>query len=716
MKVLITSNYGLSTRAPFAALFRASRPYQVIVLTLLLGLAAALGWFRVIHRWEERSLAANVRDLAAGQTELLRGNLLGSIEVLNSAAAFCASRGKQVTRREFHDFVTAALARHPEIQALSWNPLVPAAERAERETASGGEGLHPFAFWEMNARGEPRPVAPRAAYLPVYLEEPVAGNERSLGFDLASDPRRRASLDRARDSGLPESTEPLRLVQETAGQFGFLILQPIYGGPDHTVANRRTNLAGFVSAVFRIGHLVEVSLGKSVSRDVEVAIRDDWASQTPIYSSGNPPPTNAAARLSDGDRWTSSQTLEFPGGRWRLYFRPTPRYLAAHGSFWQSRAGSAAGLVITLLACGYLRRGKRHAVELAQANAALRLEVVERRRAEGKADAANQAKSDFLAHMSHEIRTPLNAILGYAQILRRDPALAAVHRPAVETIASGGNHLLALINDVLDLSKIEAGHMELRSEPFSPRHLLERIETMFAQQCRRKGVAWRVTAPTDLPEYVHGDERKLRQVLINLVGNAVKFTDAGEIHLRVTLGPTRDARCRFEVGDTGTGIPPEARAAIFEPFRQGVGGDRRKGGTGLGLPIARRQVELMGGHLELMPDDRVGSRFCFEIPLHQGASDPVAPSSAEPPPELAAVLSRSPGLLARLQAAAELYSLTELQSCVVEIENLGETGCWLARRLGGWLAACDLQAVEQFVASNLPGSARVREPEVANAP
>jgi len=240
------------------------------------------------------------------------------------------------------------------------------------------------------------------------------------------------------------------------------------------------------------------------------------------------------------------------------------------------------------------------------------LELAEAR---DQALAANRAKSIFLANMSHEIRTPMNAVLGYAQILQRDMTLSKEQRGTLQIIQNSGHHLLGLINDILDISKIEAGAMEVRAENFYLHELIEGISDMFKIRCEQKQLIWRVE--NTLPEQVlvYADQGKLRQILINLLGNAVKFTETGEIILRLTrLGKES---YRFEVIDTGPGIPKESQEIIFEPFQQEQAG-LDKGGTGLGLAITQRQVELMQGHLSLVSEVGKGTCFSVQLPLALG--------------------------------------------------------------------------------------------------
>ncbi len=231
--------------------------------------------------------------------------------------------------------------------------------------------------------------------------------------------------------------------------------------------------------------------------------------------------------------------------------------------------------------------------------------------AKEEAETANRTKSLFLANMSHEIRTPLNAILGYSQILLRRKDLDIEQKRSIETIDNSGKNLLELLNDILDISKIEAGRLEIKLVNFSLNTLQDNLTKMFELQCHKKKLKWIVNEhKEDL--LVLGDESKLRQVLVNIIGNAIKFTDSGEVNLKIIRLIYDDYR--FEVIDTGKGIPRASHEKIFEPFAQEEEG-ALKGGTGLGLAICKKQLELMGSKLCLESTVGVGSRFYFTLKL-----------------------------------------------------------------------------------------------------
>lgn len=263
--------------------------------------------------------------------------------------------------------------------------------------------------------------------------------------------------------------------------------------------------------------------------------------------------------------------------------------------------------------------------ELRQINAELENRVEERtmdlRQAMEAAETANRAKSTFLANMSHELRTPLNAILGFAQLMSRDRTLDTEKRQQLSIINRSGEHLLHLINDILEMSKIEAGRIIFTPTCLDLHTLLDMLQELFYLRAAEKGLQFTIERVFILHPYVETDENKLRQVLINLIGNAIKFTQQGHVTLRVQmdlgshLTGSRSGILSFKVEDTGLGIEPSELASLFEPFTQSKNRQRVQEGTGLGLPISRQFVQLMGGDLTVQSQPGVGSTFAFSIPV-----------------------------------------------------------------------------------------------------
>jgi signal transduction histidine kinase len=298
----------------------------------------------------------------------------------------------------------------------------------------------------------------------------------------------------------------------------------------------------------------------------------------------------------------------------------------------------------------------------------LRQRTEELSKAKEEAEAANRAKSLFLANMSHELRTPLNAILGFTQVLERQSVLSPEQRDNLTVISRSGEHLLQLINDVLDVSKIEAGRITLSPSDVDLYGLLATLKSMVAERTLSKGLILAVTHDADVPHVIHTDEGKLRQILLNLLINAIKFTDQGSIRLHARLDTRLDGSMLvFDVSDTGHGIAPTDHGRIFESFVQ----TRESDGTGLGLAISRQFARLMGGDITVQSALGSGAVFTLTIPLivrqktasSASVSDTLAPVPAE------RLQALSPALLADLRHMASMADAEASLALIAQIDD-----------------------------------------------
>lgn len=517
------------------------------------------------------------------------------VEVLR--AFFQAST--DVSREDFERF-----ARHLDMEelgllALEWSPRIGHGERAALEQELSAIGGQPLQFATIVA-GQRVAVAARDYYFPVRYVSPLRGNEAALGLDLYAQAERLATQGGSSHGDRLLASMPIKLVQR-GDSLGVLLIAPV------RVAEA---VEGYVLGVFAAAQLIERALLRVGMEAVSVQVSDVSADEPVIiYNNGLAPgKVQIEQQLAVGQR------------QWLISLSLGPDYFHRHKD-WTLWAVLILGLLLTVILSSLflLLTGTTALVEqeVADKTAALRAE-------KERSDQANAAKSEFLANMSHEVRTPIHAIHGMLALasehVGRSSQAAAYLAKAQQALGV----LLRVVNDILDYSRIEANKLTLERAPFNLHEVVHNLAAMTRPALQEKGLQFKVRSSPQLPRWVLGDRIRLEQVLLNLLNNAVKFTEQGEIGLSLAVaGIDGDVlSLHIEVSDSGIGISPQQRQQLFSSFSQADSSiTRRFGGSGLGLAICRQLLALMGGSIEL--DSEVGRGSCFSVRLR-------LPLAAEP--------------------------------------------------------------------------------------
>jgi signal transduction histidine kinase/DNA-binding NarL/FixJ family response regulator len=634
------------------------------LVVALAGLLLTLVLLLVVRQAQLASFHARLESDVSLRTDTIVNKIEDTLLVVMALRNYFEA-AELVDRQGFKTFAHPFVRERRELKGLSWNPRVPDSQREQFEALAGKGLVDKFFISEVGAKGERLPASKRDVYYPVLYIEPMGDNLKALGFDVGSSPLRLAALERARDTGEPTATERVTLVQDGAQKVSVLVFNPLYVKdlPHVILAERRQALQGFTVAVINIEELLVAALGRTKPIGLPFELLDLSA----------PPERQLlhrwVPRLQGGDSWLSPlfpevpvplRTFSFCGRDWGLKLTPARVYLEQNYplAYWLLLP---AGILLSILAglqvqTLYFQRQKLEELVL-ERTAALRLSEGELRdlnshleervkdrtgqletavqalqQAKEAAEAANRSKSIFLASMSHEIRTPLNAVLGFSQIALRDPALSAENRHNLQVVNRSGEQLLTLINDVIDVARIEARRMPVEKTVFDLPALLANLIEAFMPKAAAKSLQLGYEASADELHTVVGDEVKIRQILANLLDNAIKFTREGAVNLR-SRTRLRDGQywLEVEVSDSGQGIAPEDTERIFSAFEQTELGRISQGGTGLGLTLGRGYARLMGGELTATSIPGEGACFLLTVPVDAATELPQSPESGRLP-------------------------------------------------------------------------------------
>ncbi|WP_019531685.1 ATP-binding protein [Dasania marina] len=460
-------------------------------------------------------------------------------------------------------------------------------------------------------------VAVSEAYI-IRFTYPMEGNSAALGHNYRDIPTQWPTVQRAVQSRMPVVAGPLQLIQ---GGTGIICRIPLFS---HAQGKNHGQFVGIVSMVVDYQALLQSAGLAEAEKTLSIAMRgkDGLGASGDIFYGEDD--LFAVANIS--------QKVSFLGGEWLLAAKPKTGW--SHESPYSIRLSILGYLVSLLIAvlCYFAVRGMQLRIGAAEYfSKALELRVAERTQqlsiAKTEAEKANEAKSDFLAVMTHELRTPLNSILGLAQ-LTEAMELGDLQRSYIAKVVSSANLLLSLINNILSYTKVESGNAGLEPQAFVVADILQKLNDVFEIQATEKALLFSVEVASDVPSFVECDKGKLLQVLTNLCGNAMKFTERGAVSLsvrRIASDDEGDDNCwlRFVVSDSGVGISEQDQQIIFKPFRQiDSSVARQYQGSGLGLSICQRFVQLMNGRIGVTSQLQQGSQFYFEIPVRPLANRP----------------------------------------------------------------------------------------------
>lgn len=560
----------------------------ICFLALIAGIGLTAGLLRNESEHGRQDSLSRLRAQAETGIRSLDLRLASHRNMLEALSAFFEGSQK-VSKPEFEIFAGRLLAGSPSVQALEWIPRVTHERRKAFEAEVSAESSMPYRILRMDS-GSLVPEGEKSEYFPIRFVIPFDANLRNWGLNIGSSPAGRACVDSTFARKAYTVCRPHRLGQDPHREWTALAYMPVV----------KPDIQGLVVAL--------VPLERMLRETVISILPPDYSVQADFLTEGKWFPVLATG---PGGNPLLSETLSEPvgGARFRVRINiPMDLHSKSPGTL--DVILLILGIATSILFSYFLFNSRRSSLPL-------EIKVLERTRELRsvviRAEESNQAKSRFLAQMSHEIRTPLNGVLGMSEALLHS-GISAASREQVELIKASGLSLLTILNDILDVSKIESGKMTLEAKPFRPAPLFAEILGLMRFDAEARGVGLRAESETPLPEWVLGDSLRVRQILTNLLSNALKFTPEGSV--AVISSYTAQGGLEIRIRDSGIGISRENLLRLFQPFEQGDSSTTRKfGGTGLGLVISLQLAKMMGGDIQVKSKEGVGSEFHLTLPL-----------------------------------------------------------------------------------------------------